>query len=71
MACQRSGVNKKTGNYQLEFVTIMLQRYPNPQDWYRVLFSDKIHFKYGPQDKLHIIWKLGIWYFCLCIQEKP
>ncbi len=55
IAGRRGWVNGKTRKDQLEYATVMLQRYHNSQDWYRVRFSDKVHFGYGPQDKLHII----------------
>lgn len=47
----------------------MLAAYPEPEDWYRVLFSDEVHFGYGPQGKLHIIRKPGERYCQDCIQE--
>lgn len=47
----------------------MKQRYPEPDDWFRVRFSDEIHFCYGPQGKLHIICKPGKQYCPNCIQE--
>lgn len=37
----------------------MKERYPKPEDWYRVRFSDEVHFGYGPQGKLRIIRKPG------------
>lgn len=40
-------VNEKTRKDRLEYATVMLQRYPNPQDWYRVRISDEVHFGYG------------------------
>lgn len=55
IACQRGWVNEKTRKDRLEHATVMLQRYLNPQDWYRVRCSNEIHFGYGPQGKLHII----------------
>lgn len=71
IACRRGWVNEKTRKDRLEYATVMLQRYPNPQDWYRVRFSDEVHFGYGPQDKLHIIRKPGMRYCHSCNQENP
>lgn len=52
ITCRRGWVSekkkKKTRKDRLGYATIMLQRYPNPQDWYRVRFSDEVHFGYGP-----------------------
>ncbi len=47
----------------------MLQKYPHPEDWLRVSFSDEIHFRYCIQDKLRIIRKVGIRYCQDCIEE--
>ena len=44
IACRRGWVNEKTRKDRLEYATVMLQRYPNPQDWYRVRLSDEVHF---------------------------
>lgn len=44
IACRRGWVNEKTRKDRLEYATVMLQRYPNPKDWYRVRFSDEVHF---------------------------
>lgn len=71
MACRRGWVNEKTRKDRLEYATVMLQRYPNPQDWYRARFSGGVHFGYGPQDKLHIIRKPGMQYCHSFIQENP
>ena len=70
IACRRGWVNEKTRKDRLEYATIMLQRYPNPQDWYRVRFSYEVHFGYGPQDKLHIIRKASMRYCHSCIQKN-
>lgn len=71
IACRMGWVNKKTRKDRLEYATVMLQRYPNPQDWYRVRYSEEVHFGYGPQDKLHIIRKPGMRYCHSSIQENP
>lgn len=43
--------------------TVILEKYPQTEDWHIVQFSDKIHFGYGTNDKLRIIQKAGICYF--------
>ncbi len=40
----------------------MLDKYPQPEDWHRVRFSDEVYFGYGTQDKLRIIRKAGVRY---------
>ena len=48
----------------------MLARYPNPEDWDRVRFSDEVHFGWGPQHHLRIIRKPGQRYCVDCIQHS-
>lgn len=48
--------------------TFLKARYPKPEDWYRVRFSDEIHFGYGPEGQLQIIRKPGTGYFFDCLQ---
>ena len=33
----------------------MFQKYSYSEDWYKMRFSDKVHFGYDIQDKLKII----------------
>lgn len=47
----------------------MKERYLSLEDWYYVKFSEEVYFRYGLQDKLHIICKLGKQYYLDCIQE--
>ena len=53
----------------MDWVTLILEKYSCSEDWYRVWFSDKVHFDYGTQDKLRIIRKSGICYYQNCIKE--
>lgn len=71
IACRRCWVNEKTRKDRFEYATVVLHRCFDRQDWYRVRFSDEVHFGYGPQDKLHIIRKPGMRYCHSCIQENP
>jgi hypothetical protein len=47
----------------------LLQRYPLPEDWKHVRFSDEVHFEFGPQHRLRIIRKPGQQYCTSCLQE--
>ena len=69
IACRRGWVNEKTAKDRLNWATTMLQKYPHPEDWHRVRFSDEVHFGYGTQDKLRIIRKAGMRYCQDCIEE--
>lgn len=53
----------------MNWATVMLERYPHPEDQHRVRFSDKVYFGYGIQDKLRIIRKAGLRYCQDCIEE--
>ena len=48
----------------------MLERYPEPEDWDRVRFSDEVHFGWGPQHQLRIIRKPKERYCVDCIQHS-
>jgi hypothetical protein len=69
IACRKGWVNRATAEKRLEHAKIMLQQYPNPEDWHRIWFSDEVHFGFGPQGKLLIIRKPGLRYCQDCIQE--
>ena len=69
IAFRRGWVNEKTANDRMNWATVMLERYPHPEDWHRVRFSDEVHFGYGTQDKLRIIRKAGMRYCQDCIEE--
>ena len=46
IACRRGWVNEKTRKNRLEYATVMLQRYPSPQDWYGLVTKftlDMVH----------------------------
>ncbi|KAK3174689.1 hypothetical protein OEA41_001935 [Lepraria neglecta] len=48
-------LNKKRKKWSKD----MYAKYPKPEDWYRVRFSDEMHCGYGPKGHLWIIRKQG------------
>lgn len=52
IACKKGWVNEKTARDRKAWAQVMKERYPKPEDWYHVRFSDEVHFGYGPQGKL-------------------
>lgn len=48
IACQKGWVTKEMAEGRLEYARCMLERYPEPQDWYNVRFSDEVHCWLGP-----------------------
>ncbi len=69
IACMKGWVSPSTATKRVEYAVIMLERYPEKEDWWPVRFSDEVHFEYGPQGKLRIIRKPGQRYCMNCIQE--
>jgi hypothetical protein len=55
---------------RLEYARTMLERYPEPEDWYHVRFSGKSHFGWGPQGRVHVIQRPWERYCPDCIVEK-
>ena len=73
VACRRGWVSKNLAERRVEFARRMLAKYPTPEHWKKIRFSDEVHFGLGPQGKLMIIRKPGQRYCHNCIQEarKP
>lgn len=57
VACKKGWVNEKTARDRKAWAEMMKAKYPRPEGWYRMRFSDEVHFGYGPQAKLRIIRK--------------
>lgn len=68
IACRREWVNEKTAKDRMNWATVMLDKYPHPEDWHRICFSNEVHFGYAAQDKLNIIRKPGMRYCQDCVQ---
>jgi len=48
----------------------MLAKYPKPEDWKRVRFSDEVHFGLGTNERLHVICKPGERYCKSCMDIR-
>ena len=70
LACQRGWQSPSSKKNRVEYAKYMLERYPEPEDWDRVRFSDEVHFRWGPQHQLRIIRKPGERYCVDCIQHN-
>ena len=44
---------------RVKWATWTLEKYPKPEDWYHVRFSDEVHFGWGPKGKTLIIRRRG------------
>lgn len=69
VSCKKGWVNEKTARDRKAWAEVMKAKYPRPEGWYRMRFSDEVHFGYGPQAKLRIIRKPRERYCPDCIQE--
>ncbi|KAF2179332.1 hypothetical protein K469DRAFT_596295, partial [Zopfia rhizophila CBS 207.26] len=69
IACQKGWVSQRVAKDRVEWATVMLSRYPKPEDWYRVRFSDEVHWSIGPEGRCRIIRKPGERYCSDSIQH--
>ena len=71
ISCRRGWCNSKLAKERLEWAQVMLGRYPEPDNWQNVRFSDEIHFGWDDQvGKVQIIQKPGQRYCFDCIQAE-
>jgi hypothetical protein len=70
VACRKSFLSKELKKKRVKWAKDMLAKYPTPKDWYRVRFSDEVHFSFGPQGRLYILRKPGERDCPDCIQEQ-
>jgi hypothetical protein len=70
IACTKAWCNNSTAKHRVEWSTVTKERYPEPEDWKPVRFSDEVHWSLGPQGKMRIIRKPGERYCADCIQQQ-
>jgi hypothetical protein len=70
IACTKGWVSARSAKRRREFSETLLALKPKPADWRDVRFSDKVHWRVGPQGKLRITRKPGERYCGDCIQEQ-
>jgi hypothetical protein len=69
LACRRGWVNERLAKERLEYAKIMLEKYPQKEDWWHIRFSDEVHFGWGPTGPARVIRKPGERYCNDCLQE--
>ncbi|KAF1815700.1 hypothetical protein P152DRAFT_383623, partial [Eremomyces bilateralis CBS 781.70] len=69
VACRKPYCNKQLAEMRLNRAKLWLDKYPTPDHWKYIRFSDEVHFGMGPQGKLVIIRKRGERYCPKCIQR--
>lgn len=69
IACKRGWVNEYTAKQRVEYAKAMLQRYPNPEDWKHVRFSDESHFVHASQGRVDVVRTAGERYCANCSHQ--
>ena len=70
LACRKGWVTAEVAAGRVEFATRMLAKYPDPEDWYHVRFSDEVHLGYGPQGRIYVTRKPGEVTCPDCVQRE-
>lgn len=70
VACRKHFLSEELKKKRVKWSKDMLAKYPEPEDWYNVRFSDEVHFSFGPQGRLYILRKPGERECPDCIQEQ-
>ncbi|CAG8954511.1 hypothetical protein HYFRA_00004424 [Hymenoscyphus fraxineus] len=55
IACRKHWLSDDTCDRRVEWAKYMLEKYPEKEDWWKVLFSDEVHFSFGPQGRIYIL----------------
>ena len=69
IACQKGWLSQRAARRRVDWAKVMLSQYPDPEDWYRVRFSDEVHWSIGPEGRARIIRKPGERLCTDCIQH--
>jgi len=59
IACRKELVDAKTAEKRVERARMMLEKYPDWQDWKKVRFSDEVHFGWSDEGRVWIKRPLG------------
>lgn len=70
IACPKSWVSQANAQKRVQYAQIMLEKYPQPENWHHIRFSDEIHFGFGPQGRIRVIRRPGERYCPDCLQER-
>ncbi|KAK4237894.1 hypothetical protein C8A03DRAFT_15612 [Achaetomium macrosporum] len=55
VACENEYRSSRSKAARVEHARAMLERYPQPNDWYRVRFSGECHFAWGPEGRVSVL----------------
>jgi transposase len=54
VACRKGFISDAIAAKRVKFATDMLTKYPNPEDWRHVRFSDEVHLGYGSEGRVYV-----------------
>lgn len=69
IACCKGWISGKLAPKRKAWAEVMLERYPDRENWRRVRFSDEVHWTVGPEGKCRIIRKPGERLCSDCVQH--
>ena len=55
IACEKKYISPRLCERRVEYARVMLERYPDSEDWRHIRFSDECHFGWGPEGKVWVI----------------
>lgn len=55
IACEKKYVSPRLKERRVEYARVMLEKYPEKEDWRHIRFSDECHFGWGPQGKVYVL----------------
>lgn len=70
VACRKSFITPDIAARRVKFARDMLAKYPEPQDWYKVRFTNEVHLGYGPQGRIYVTRKPGEVNCADCVQHE-
>ncbi|KAL2136146.1 hypothetical protein VTI74DRAFT_5199 [Chaetomium olivicolor] len=71
IACEKRYTSPRLKERRAEYSRVMLERYPNKEDWWHIRFSDECHFGWGPGGKIWVIRRPWERQYPDCLLEKP
>ena len=70
LAYRKGWVTEKITKLRVKFAEEMLTKYPNPEDWYNIRFSDEVHLGFGPAGRIYVIRKPSEVNYPDCMQHE-
>ncbi|KAK4233043.1 hypothetical protein C8A03DRAFT_48281 [Achaetomium macrosporum] len=55
VACQKQWASQRLKERRVEYSRIMLEKYPEREDWRHIRFSDECHFGWGSEGRVYVL----------------